>query len=130
MAPAAFAAKEVPEESVKVWFASVYTGTSSTVPLNSSSRLAVFASSCASVKFELPSLTNTFTICTGLAFVLLVLPPSTIDWSTTFDPCGNVAPVAAIVNSPLPSDLIVAPPRSIVSAAKYAVCHLRVTDPN
>ena len=100
------------------------------MPLNSSSRFAVFASSCASVKFELPSLTNTFTICTGLAPVLLVLPPSTIVWSTTFEPDGNVAPVAEMANDPVESEEIVAPPRSIVSAATYNVCHLLLLDPN
>ena len=78
----------------------MYTGTSSTVPLNSNSRLAVFANSCASVKLVLPSLTNTDTICTGLAVVLLVFPPRTMAWSTTLEPTGSVAPVAEISNDP------------------------------
>ena len=35
-----------------------------------------------------------------------------------FEPAGNVAPVAAIAIDPVPSELIVAPPRLIVSPAK------------
>ena len=100
------------------------------MPLNSSVRSAVPANNCASVKFVLPSLTNTFTSCTGLAVVLLVFPPSTIAWSTTFDPCGSVAPEAEIVNDPVVSDEMTAPPRSIVSAATNKVCHLLEDDPN
>ena len=110
--------------------ASVNTGTSSTVPLNSSYKSAVPANNCASDLLVLPSHTKTLTICTGLAVVFVVFPPKTRACSPTFEPVGSVAPVAAIVNSPLPSDLIVAPPRSIVSAAKYAVCHLLDALPN
>ena len=48
----------------------------------------------------------------------------------TFDPEGKVAPLAEISNDPVESDEIVAPPRSIVSAATYKVCHLLLLDPN
>ena len=69
--------KASPFASVNVCPASVYTGTSSTVPLNSSSRSAVFARSCASVKLVVPSLTNKGTNCMGLfavAEVFLLTP--------------------------------------------------------
>ena len=41
-----------------------------------------------------------------------------------------MAPEAAISRFPVPSDLMVAPPRSIVSAATYTVCHLLVELPS
>ena len=123
--PVTESVKAVPSDSVKVCCASVYTGTVSTVALNSSVRSPSFASSWLSVKDVLPSLTNTLTFCTGLAAVFPVAPRIDIGLVASLEPVGRVAPVAAMVNSPLPSDFIVAPPRSIVSAAKYAVCHLR-----
>ena len=44
---------------------------------------------------------------------------TTASWlSPAFEPAGNVAPVAAIAIDPVPSELIVAPPRLIVSPAK------------
>ena len=78
----------------------------------------------------LPSLTKIPTSCTGLELVLLVFPAKTNACSPTFDPDGNVAPVAAMANCPVPSDDMVAPPRSIVSAATYRVCHLLELDPS
>ena len=41
-----------------------------------------------------------------------------------FEPIGKVAPAAAIAIVPEPSEDIVAPPKSIVEAARYAVLHL------
>ena len=72
------AANEVPFAKVNVCPASVYTGTSSTVALNSSVRLAVLAKSCVSVKLVLPSLTKTPTFCTGLTSVPAFDPVSDI----------------------------------------------------
>ena len=44
---------------------------------------------------------------------------TTASWlSPAFEPAGNVAPVAAIAIVPVPSELIVAPPRLIVCPAK------------
>ena len=111
-----------PFDKVKLCPASVNTGTSSTVPLNSSSRSAVFANICASLRFELPSLTNIGTISTGLFAVADVLPSNEIGCCCTLLPAGNVAPVAAMLSVPVPSEEMVAPPRSIVSAATYKVC--------
>ena len=78
----------------------------------------------------LPSLTKIPTFCTGRTAVPEVAPNNAIGLFTTLLPVGNVAPVAAIVKLPLPSDEIVAPPRSIVSAATNKVCHLLVVEPN
>ena len=130
MIPAAFELNEVPSDSVNDCSASVYTGTSSTVPLNSNSKSAVFSSNCSSVKLELPSLTNILTSCAGLCVVAFVFPPKTSALSPTFDPLGNVAPVAAMAKLPVPSDDMVAPPRSIVVDATNNFCHLREADPN
>ena len=102
----------------------------STVALNSKVRSAVFASSCVSVNSVLPSLTNTFTFCTGLAAVLPVAPRIDIGLFCNLLPTGRVAPAAAISIVPDPSDDIVAPPISIVSAATNNVCHLFELDPN
>ena len=109
MIPAAFSANESPLDSVNACSASVYTGTSSTVALNSSSRSAVPANSCESVLFVLPSLTNIFTFCIGLSAVLPVAPRIDIGLLANLLPSGNVAPVAAKVNCPDPSEEIVAP---------------------
>ena len=106
-------ANEPPFASVNVCPASVNTGTSSTVALNSNSRSLSLARSSASVNDVVPSLTNIGTISTGLLEVADVLPSNEIGCEATLLPVGSVAPVAAIVNAPEPSDLIVAPPRSI-----------------
>ena len=120
----------VPFDNVKVCPASVYTGTSSTVALNYNFKGAVVANSCASVRIELPSLRNNPTVCTGLESVPAFEPFNDIPFAPTLLPCGSVAPLAAISRFPDPSDFMVAPPRSIVSAATYTVCHLLVTLPN
>ena len=82
----------------------------------------------------LPSLVYTFTNCIGLFAVAEVFPCNCIPWVVspdfTLDPVGSVAPVAAISIVPVPSDEIVAPPISSVSADRYAVCHLLEDDPN
>ena len=49
--------------------------------------------------------------------------------SPAFDPAGNVAPVAAIDIAPVPSELIVAPARSIVSPARNKSLNLLVELP-
>ena len=63
----------------------------------------------------------------------IALPVATsaeaIALAPTFEPAGNVAPVAAIAIVPVPSELIVAPPRLIVSPAKNNVLHLFVAEP-
>ena len=78
----------------------MYTGTSSTVALNSNVRSAVLANSCASVKVVLPSLTKTLTFCTGLASVPAFDPFNVIAFVPTLLPVGSVAPVADIDNDP------------------------------
>ena len=100
------------------------TGIVSTVALNSNVKSAVLANSSVSVEDVLPSLTNTFTFCTGLAAVLPVAPSMDIGLFCNLLPTGSVAPAAAISIVPEPSDDIVAPPISIVSAATNNVCHL------
>ena len=124
----------LPFSNVKDCPASVNTGTSSTVPLNSNSKSPVLAKSCASVNVVLPSLVYKFTNCIGLFAVAEVFPCNCIPWVVshdfTLDPVGSVAHVAAISIVPVPSDEIVAPPKSIVSEDKYTVCHLRELDPN
>ena len=130
MIPAALSASDVPSASVNDCWASVYTGTVSTVALNSRFKSPSLANNCASVNVVLPSLTNTFTFCIGLAAVLLVAPKIDIGLEASLLPVGSVAPVAAISIVPEPSEEMVAPPMSSVSADKNAVCHLRVELPN
>ena len=96
----------VPFDNVKVCPASVYTGTSSTVALNSNFKGAVVANSCASVRIELPSLRNNPTVCTGLESVPAFEPFNDIPFAPTLLPCGSVAPLAAISRFPDPSDFI------------------------
>ena len=52
-----------------------------------------------------------------------------IGLSPAFEPAGSVAPVAAIDIEPVPSELIVAPARSIVSPARNKSFHLFVALP-
>ena len=58
-----------------------------------------------------------------------VAPSMDIGLADILLPVGSTAPSAAIVTEPVPSELIVAPPRSIVFAATNKVCHLRVLEP-
>ena len=64
----------LPLLKVNVCCASVYTGISSIVPLNSNSKSPSLAKSCASVNDVVPSLTNNFTNCIGLFAVADVFP--------------------------------------------------------
>jgi hypothetical protein len=89
MPAAAESTNAVPFASVKVCPASVYTGTSSTVALNSSVREAVLANSCASESAVLPSLTNNPTFCTGLASVPSLEPVNEIPLVPTLLPVGE-----------------------------------------
>ena len=58
------------------------------------------------------------------------LDDTTANWlSPAFDPAGNVAPVAAIDIEPVPSELIVAPARSIVSPARNKSLNLLLALP-
>lgn len=119
----------VPLLRVNVCCACVYTGSVSTVALNSSSSSAVDDNSCASVNCVDPSLTNIFTFCMGLAPVPDVEPNICILLLETLLSSGRVAPVAEIDIAPVPSEEIVAPPMSIVSLARNAVFHLLVGVP-
>mgnify|MGYP003308077150 CR=1 FL=1 len=115
-----------PVERINVWPASVNTGISSTVPLNSNVRAAEPLTST----FPDPSCTYKGTSCTGLACVPAVDPFNDITRVPTLELAGSVAPVADIAILPVVSDEIVAPPMFTVSADRYAVCHLRDSLPN